>query len=38
VKIGKQQLESLDDVDLYISALRKEMEDRINANIKITLN
>jgi len=38
VKIGKQQLESLDDVDLYISALRKEMEDKINANIKITLN
>lgn len=38
VRIGKQQLESLDDVELYISALRKEMEDRINANIKITLN
>ena len=38
VKIGKQQLENLEDVELYISALRKEMEDRINANIKITLN
>jgi len=31
-------LGSMDDVEIYIAALKKVMEEKINANIKITLN
>ncbi|MDD3945760.1 MAG: hypothetical protein PHS38_13765, partial [Bacteroidales bacterium] len=38
VRIGKSQLETLDDVDAYISRLKKAIEEKIKDNYRITLN
>jgi hypothetical protein len=38
VRLSKSQLENLEDVDTYISKLRKAIEDKIKDNYRITLN
>jgi len=38
VRFGKSQLETLDDVDAYLSGLRKAIEEKIKNNYRITLN
>ncbi len=38
VRLGKSQLETQEDVDDYISKLRKAIEDKIKDNYRITLN